>query len=64
MDGARQRVTYLGAFKKRMPGVAANADEQCEMEYGKGFRHCIRSQVGNTWRILIEITECPFGNDG
>ncbi|XP_068734919.1 A disintegrin and metalloproteinase with thrombospondin motifs 6-like isoform X2 [Montipora capricornis] len=44
MDGARQRVTYLGAFKKDMPGVAANADEQCKMEYGEGFSHCIRSQ--------------------
>ncbi|KAK2565039.1 A disintegrin and metalloproteinase with thrombospondin motifs 6 [Acropora cervicornis] len=23
-----------------MPGAAVNADEQCQMEYGKGFRHC------------------------
>lgn len=47
LDGAKQNVTYLDAFKCRMPGVAANADEQCKMQYGKGFRHCPHTQVGN-----------------
>ena len=60
LDGAKGKATYLRAFKGRMPGVSVNADEQCEMQYGKGFRHCLHSQVGNTWNILIELMEGPF----
>lgn len=60
LDGAKGKATYLRAFKGRMPGVSVNADEQCEMQYGKGFRHCPHTQVGNTWSILIELVEGPF----
>ncbi|XP_015757272.1 PREDICTED: A disintegrin and metalloproteinase with thrombospondin motifs 3-like [Acropora digitifera] len=44
LDGAKGKATYLRAFKGRMPGVSVNADEQCEMQYGKGFRHCPHTQ--------------------
>ncbi|XP_073256310.1 A disintegrin and metalloproteinase with thrombospondin motifs 18-like [Porites lutea] len=43
-DGIGARVTYTKSFNNKLPGKALNADMQCQLQYGKGYRQCKQRQ--------------------